>query len=250
MKELSLGDRMKLYEKSFNYRLTPRMPCIIRIDGRCFHSLVKKWGCAKPFDKTLIYAMQQTALFLCEQIQGAVLAYTQSDEISICLIDYQNLNSQAWFDKKLQKMCSVAASLATKKFNYTYRPLGDNTFEHDLADFDARVFVLPESEVANYFIWRQQDCTRNSVQMAARAVFSHKECDNKNCAELQEMLFTKGINWNDCSTVEKRGTTVISEPMLYKREDGEEYTRNRLRLDFECPIFTQQRDYIEERLKC
>jgi tRNA(His) 5'-end guanylyltransferase len=200
--------------------------------------------------------MQMTTLYLCEHIQGAVLGYTQSDEISIGFIDYQSQQSDAWFDKKVQKMCSIAASMATKAFNwhYTFNQAESNVALDqvdikDMAEFDARAFVLPQNEVVNYFIWRQQDWTRNSVQMAARAVLSQSKCHKKNCTELQDMLHELGINWNDYSTVEKRGTTIIRVPREIATPDGGTVLRAKWEVDSECPIFTQDREYVSKRFE-
>ena len=190
----SLGDRMKGYENISRIYLTRRTPIIIRIDGKAFHTFTR--GFARPFDDVLVKSMQDTAKYLCENIMGCKLAYTQSDEISLLLVDYEKLETQAWFDNNLQKMVSVAASMATMVFNKFFRNNIDEwgygnlpDFEDggtnqkvdptllkqcqtyfsrcDKAMFDARVFILPKEEVNNYFIWRQQDATRNSIQMVA-----------------------------------------------------------------------------------
>lgn len=242
----SLGTRMKSYEDTARFRLTPRMPAILRADGRAFHSMTKRWKCAVPFDGMLMEAMQKTALTLCEQIQGAVFGYVQSDEISIGLIDYQNLDSQAWFDKVVQKMASVAASMATKAFNYHYwYPHNDDPDLDGLAEFDARVWALPLDEVVNYFIWRQQDATRNSVSAAARSMLSHKECQGKTGNQLQELMFQRfGVNWNAYSTACKRGVSLYRQRQegVY---DGDLVIRNPWVIDREGPVFAQDREYVE-----
>lgn len=254
----SLGDRMKGYENISRIYLTKRMPIIIRIDGKAFHSYTK--GLKRPFDDILIKAMQDTAKYLCANIMGCKLAYTQSDEISLLLIDYEKNETQPWFENNLQKMASVAASMATMAFNHFW---GDDSAIDDedyaklirskwgLAMFDARVFVLPKEEVCNYFIWRQQDAARNSIQMVAQSLFSHKELQKKSCNVLQEMMFQlKGINWNDYQTVYKRGSCITREtyPVLdYVDDVGNTSVamRSRWTVDKEIPIFTQDRDYIE-----
>ena len=111
-----LGIRMKnFYESVPKTKLLRRTPVAIRIDGKAFHSFTR--GMKKPFDFILIESMQKTMQYLCENIQGCVLGYTQSDEITLLLIDYKRLNSDAWFDYEVQKMCSIAASMATMAFN-------------------------------------------------------------------------------------------------------------------------------------
>lgn len=233
-----LGTRMKIfYEQIPKTKLMRRTPVIIRIDGKAFHTFTR--GFQKPFDEVLIKTMQETTKYLCENIQGCVLGYTQSDEITLVLIDYQRFETSAWFDYEVQKMCSIAASMATMAFNkYFYENVenfvqdcatdyeiqglcGEGTVECELcktyqkaldkgAMFDARVFNIPKEEVANCVYWRQLDASRNSIQMVGQANFSHKELQNKSCNDIQDMLMTqKGINWNDFPTYQKRGTCVI-----------------------------------------
>lgn len=212
---------------------------------------------------------------------GCKLAYTQSDEISLLLVDYEKLEAQAWFDNNLQKMCSVSASMATLAFNKFFRNNIDEwgydnlpDFEDggtnqkvdptllkqcqtyfsrcDKAMFDARVFILPKEEVNNYFIWRQQDATRNSIQMVAQSNFSQKELQGKNCNVLQDMLHEqKGINWNDYPTVYKRGSCIIKvyDVIIQYDEVGNicgSTERTKWIVDKEIPIFTQDRNYINK----
>lgn len=270
----SLGDRMKGYENISRIYLTRRCPVIIRIDGKAFHSFTR--GFKRPFDEILIQSMQETAKYLCENIQGCKLAYTQSDEISLLLVDYEKITSQAWFENNLQKIVSIAASMATMKFNKVFESkvkeyidvlfhLQDLDIENEYlktlnkaidkgAMFDARAFILPKEEVCNYFIWRQQDATRNSIQMVAQSEFSHKELHGKNCNQLQDMLHEqKDINWNDYDPVYKRGSCIVKEdyiisvPVGGMMGEGEEETiwRTRWTVDEAIPIFTQEREYIE-----
>jgi tRNA(His) 5'-end guanylyltransferase len=232
MERDSLGDRMKGYERASRMALPRRMPVILRVDGKGFHGVTR--GCERPFDEHLMSLMNQIAIVLCEAVQGAVLGYVQSDEVSILVHNYKRLQSEAWFDNEVQKMASVGASLAASAFTSQWpQPVA----------FDGRVFVLPEAEVCNYFIWRQQDATRNSIQMATRAVYSHLQVNNKNTGEMQEMLHAKGINWNDYPTGCKRGRAVTR--VAYEREG---VTRHAWCVDGATPIFTQDRTYIESRL--
>lgn len=227
----SLGDRMKGYEHAYRLTLPRRMPVMVRVDGKAFHTLTRH--CERPFDLGLMAVMDAVALALCEEIQGAQLAFVQSDEISILVHNYKRLNSQPWFANELQKMASVSAGIASSEFTRRYaKP----------ASFDARVFVLPEAEVANYFIWRQQDATRNSIQMAAHAKFSHAQCNQKNLSDLQEMLFKVGINWNEYSTMCKRGRCVLRDLEVPP------FDHPKWRVDAEIPIFTSDRAYVEKWL--
>ena len=273
MDRTTLGDRMKNnYENITRYYLTRRMPVIIRIDGKAFHTFTR--GFKKPFDDILVNTMQDTMKYLCENIQGCVLGYTQSDEISLVLTDYAELTTDAWFGNNLQKMCSISASMATLAFNkaftrniskqskrfYTeYLEEKDASYIETLeiamskgAMFDSRVFTIPKEEVCNYLIWRQQDATRNSIQSVGQANFSQKELHGKSCNNIQDMLMTqKGINWNDYSTTLKRGSCCIKadDSLTEYDEVGNicGYTeRSKWVIDNEIPIFTQDRNYVEK----
>lgn len=223
-----LGLRMKnFYESVPKTNLMRRTPVAIRIDGKAFHTFTR--GFQKPFDEVLGRAMRETMKYLCENIQGCVLGYTQSDEITLILVDYKKLTSSAWFDYEVQKMCSIAASMATMAFNkyfvaectaYIYKHFNPNIKDDYIealdkavakgAMFDARVFNIPKEEVANLIYWRQLDAARNSIQMVGQAYFSHSELHGKNQNDIQEMLWsTHGINWNDYPTHLKRGSCCI-----------------------------------------
>jgi len=178
--------------------------------------------------------MNDAAKELCEHIQGAQIAYVQSDEISVLIHNYKHLQSSAWFDNQVQKMVSVAASVAGATLSLAFKRS---------AYFDGRVFVLPEAEVCNYFIWRQQDATRNSIQALAQSLYSPKELHGKTQPMLQEMCFAKGHNWNDLGTPLKRGTCVTRH--VY---DVDGATRSKWVPDFDIPVFTQDRDYINRHL--
>lgn len=203
-----LGDRMKeFYEGRTKYKLPRRTNTIIRLDGKAFHTFTR--GFEKPFDKTLSDAMDNTAKALCENIQGAVMAYVQSDEITILLTDYKKLTTDAWFDGNIQKIVSVSASMATGYFNsfINYDRPDDTRL---MAFFDSRVFTIPDrEEVINCFLWRQQDAVRNSISMVAQSLYTHKELNGKDCNEMQEMSFQKGVNWNNIDDGWKRGRMII-----------------------------------------
>lgn len=266
----SLGDRMKeFYENRAKHYLPRKVPVMIRLDGRSFHSFTK--GFYRPYDEVFHNAMNATLLYLCKNIQGCKFGYTQSDEISLVLIDLDTLTTDGWFDYGVQKMCSVAASMATLEFNRQFREQvsewylrlaiteqPDNLLDahgaaYDKAInrgamFDARVFSIPEEEVANAFIWRQQDATRNAIQMLGQAHFSHKQLEGRSCNDIQDMLFLeKNINFNDMPIEFKRGVCCyrkevpcIDRLIGYKKE---------WILDKECPIFSQDRNYIEQHIQ-
>lgn len=197
----ALGDRIKSqYENRTRYFLPRRTYTIIRLDGKAFHNYTK--DCERPFDKVLIYAMDETANFLCQEIQGARMAFVQSDEISILLTDFEKPTTAAWYDGNIQKITSISAAMATACFN---RKRQEQGFDK-LAFFDSRVFTIPDqTEVENYFIWRQNDCVRNSISMLAQSLYTHKELLGKSSNDLQELIFQKGHNWNDYPVRLKRG---------------------------------------------
>jgi len=201
MKKDSIGSRMKNnYESRFATKLMRRTPVIIRLDGKAFHTLTR--DCEKPFDRKLKDAMEKTTCDLCKGIQGAKCAYTQSDEISILLVDYDKLTTEAWFDYDVQKIVSVSAAIASTSFTKHYSSTGL---------FDSRAFNIPREEVCNYFIWRQQDWMRNSIQMLARNHFSDKELHKKNTRDMHEMLYTVGVNWAELEQVWKNGSYTEKE---------------------------------------
>ncbi len=196
---------MKGYELETRTTLPERSYTLVRVDVRAGHSYLRRAD--KPFDRSFSSDMQETARFLCEEISGAVLAYTQSDEISILMQDFASANAQPWFGGGVQKIVSTSAALATAKLN-ELRP-------GKLATFDSRVFTLPTSvEVANYFLWRQKDATRNSVSMAAQSLFSHKELQNKSRTDMREMMEIHGVFWEDFPEHLKYGAVVVKEQRL------------------------------------
>jgi len=260
-----LGDRMKdFYEDRTRYKLARRTNTIIRIDGKAFHTYTK--GLQRPFDQGLMEDMNKTAEYLCQNIQGAKFGYVQSDEISILVTDYDDIGTHAWFDGNLQKMTSIAASLATAKFNQLriMRHMEnamifleqEHIEEFKMAHFDARVFQIPyQEEVINYFIWRQQDATRNSISSVAQSLYSAKELNGKKTSDMQEMIFQKGINWNDFTPREKRGSIIRRVEHVYARRDEdysvdgktrviEAYKRKKWEADPETPIISQNKDYL------
>ena len=273
----SLGDRMKEnYENRAKTYLVRRMPVIIRLDGKAFHTFTK--GLKKPYDAIFHNTMNQTMKYLCENIQGCKLGYTQSDEITLLLTDYDTLDTDAWFGYNVQKMCSVSASMATMAFNKFFREkyeIAEDNYQEawnvsdedwryiqtlrnklNVAMFDSRCFNIPKEEITNCFIWRQQDATRNAIQMLGQCNFPHKELQGKSCNDIQDMLMTqKGINFNDMPTEFKRGVCCIKEEYYPEPMPGCEdcpidatSVRTRWVLDMEIPIFTQDRDYVERNV--
>ncbi len=256
MTEMTLAKRMKeFYEGRNQTYLTRRTPVILRLDGKAFHTFTKNkiLNFKRPFDGTLGDWMVETTKVLCQEVQGCKLGYTQSDEISLLITDYDNLNSEAWFNYKVQKMVSVAASIASATFaklmfkDYLmFRDYEDKDLS--MANFDCRAFNIPINEVNNYFIWRQQDWTRNSIQMLAKEHFSHKELQGKGKSDMHEMLHQKGINWADLDTQWKNGTMVIKSSKSITTPNGEKSWRTYWRAS-SFAIFSKSPEHVNELIK-
>jgi len=209
MEKSSLGDRMKGYEKIPQQRLMNKMPVIIRLDGKAFHTYTK--DCDKPFDSDLHTVRSGVLSYLCENIQGCLFGYSQSDEISLVLKDWDTYNTSPWFDNKIQKLCSVSASMATSEWSLlsssvdNERTSGSDKFSRR-AIFDARCFNLPLNEVVNYLLWRQQDWERNSVQMLGQSLYSHKQLHGVSCKQMITNIENEyGIIWGNFLSWQKSG---------------------------------------------
>ena len=265
MDKTALGNRIKnFYEAVPKTFLIRKTPVIIRLDGKAFHSVTR--GFKRPFDEILIKTMQETMKYLCENIQGCVLGYTQSDEITLVLVDYFKIDTDAWFGYNVQKITSVSASMATLAFNNIFKkyvseliPMNlSNSSKEDIkyynaldrviikgALFDSRCFNIPKEEVNNCLLWRQQDATRNSIQALAQSLYSNKQIEGINTKKLQDKMFTeKGVNWNDLPTTQKRGSCCIKKPTKIITTNNEKVIRNKWIIDNEIPIFSQDTEYI------
>lgn len=271
-----LTKRMKGYEERNRYYLQRRMPVILRLDMRAGHGFTK--GFVRPFDEVFIKTMQETAKYLCENIQGCKLSYQQSDEITLVLVDYDKLNTDCFFDYRVDKLCSIAASMATMAFNRIFAEkvkefiyndgenYENNSEEYRLcsvyknavikgAMFDCRCFNIPKEEVTNLVYWRQLDASRNSIQMVGQANFSHKELQNKSCNNIQDMLMTReGINWNDLPIYQKRGSCCVRNKIIISTDGIKETallrdtskSENEWIIDTKIPIFkNEDREYID-----
>lgn len=248
-KQGGLAGRMKSYEEVSRRYLLPNMNNIIRLDGRAFHTYTM--GLDVPFDMDFIKAMDEVAAYLCAKIDGAKFAYVQSDEISICFTDYDTTETIGWFDGCADKIVSVAAAMCTARFNqirFLQRlekvktlPAYDVISNQRLAEFDARVFQLPnKDEVVNNILWRQRDCTRNSIQAVAQSMFSQPELEYKNTDVLQDMIFKRsGINWNDYDPKLKRGRFIIKRTFQNEADATRAVWES-----VEGPILSKDRDFL------
>ncbi len=266
----SLDKRMKGYEYVTRTYLTRRTPVIIRLDGKAFHTFTR--GFNKPFDDIMVKTMQDTMKYLCENVEGCVLGYTQSDEITLVLCDYKKLTSEAWFDNNIQKIVSVSASMATLAFNKFFeinvKGLYKGTLENSpyvakkswsvepeckCAMFDSRVFNIPKEEVNNCLLWRQQDATRNSIEALAQSLYPSKAIEGINTKKLQDKMFTeKDVNWNDLPTHLKRGSCCrkVKDIKSVQTKDGivVDVERTKWFVDTEIPIFSQDPNYVNSKI--
>lgn len=265
---LSLQERMKAYEYVPRLFLMKRNPVIIRIDGKAFHTFTK--GLEKPFDNMVEKAMIETTKYLCKNIQGCKIGYTQSDEISLFLTDYDTLETEGWFNYNLEKMTSIAASMATLAFNNEFNLLVIKEFDKrtdnkidDFASieeynkalsdtnldvyfkkrykalFDARAFNIPKEDVTNYFVWRQRDAIRNSKQAVGQANFPAKNLFGLNTTAIVNKLADVGIMWEDYSYHQKRGVYITKEEVEGEKRPqwiAHEYT----------PLFEKERESIDK----
>jgi tRNA(His) 5'-end guanylyltransferase len=202
---MNLADRMKAYEVS--PRAMPLLPICVRLDGKNFSRWTR--GFDKPFDPRIMRAMDWTTLALVEET-NAVVAYTQSDEITLILYsdDYQ---SQTYFDGKIQKICSVLAALATVQFASQFNPSG----EKGPALFDCRVWQVPNLvEASNVLLWRQEDAIRNSIQGLGQVHMSHRELQGMSGPAIVKTLQDRGVLWEHLSDREKQGRFVRRRRIL------------------------------------
>lgn len=271
----AIGDRMKGYENCYRIYMPRRSAVVVRLDGRSFHTFTK--GFARPYDELFASCMWETAQKLCENVGGCRFGYTQSDEITLILADWENPKTEPWFGNNLQKIVSVSASMATLFFNKNFVNLyakevshfydsngnyesdefkvlqtHNNAFYNKMAVFDSRAFIIPREEIFNVLYWRQLDCKRNSIQLLGQANFSHSQLQNKNSDEIQEMLFQeKGINWANEPEWFKNGVAIYKKPTkvdYYNEFDGSSGVvyRNKWYIDLETPVFTKHPELINE----
>jgi tRNA(His) guanylyltransferase len=237
----TLAGRMKGYEEATGRTLPINTPIILRIDGRAFHSLTRQFK--SPFDNAFMEMMNDVGIALCKGIQNARIAYIQSDEISVLI--YDKVESDVWFGNDVQKMTSISAALAS---TVATAYLFEKNYQNRKVMFDSRVFAIPEKDVTNYFIWRQKDWERNSIQMLARQHYSQAQLHQKRASAMHEMLHEKGVNWNDLETAWRRGRTVTRQSML-RVYQGKQIDSWAWAIDNEMPILTQNRGYIESIIR-
>lgn len=180
----TLSERMKEYEGSFKVALPQNMPVIVRLDGSHFRTFTRNMK--KPFDERLYQAFCETTEYLVKNIPGVKFAYYQSDEISLLIRNDDKISTEPWFKNSLQKILSVSASLTTAKFNESIKKHFPSA---ELATFDSRAFIIPEKEIKNYFLWRQNDASRNSLSMLMQSKYTQKELIGLNREKMINKLY-------------------------------------------------------------
>ena len=218
MSQDALGDRMKMYEQlGIASRFLPRLPVLARIDGRAFHSFTR--DLQRPYDYRLSNMMIELTKKMVADT-GALIGYTQSDEVSLVWYSEDPKKSQIYFDGRPMKMISQLSATATLIFYEAVKNQLPQKYAERRPTFDARVWVVPtKAEAANYLRWREQDATKNSINMAAHAMRKPGEnLDGMNGSQLQEFLFQRGINWNTYPDFFKRGTYVQRKTVEKKFE--------------------------------
>lgn len=231
----TLKEKLEYLRRISDHRLVPGMPVILMVDGNGFSKSVKKIF-RLPFDDLFMKLMDHTAKELCMTIQGAKLAYVQSDEISVLITDFDTPESDSWFRYRLCKMQSIGASTATAAFNRRYAEIlleRDELTPENIPGFkfDCKAWNIPADDVFGWFVWRQNDCVRNSKSQTARCHFTHRELAGLNMAETVEKLRNeKGVDWNMFGNPEKYGRIISRKDMMFNNifpDEGcpEHYTR-------------------------
>lgn len=247
----ALGERMKSYEDVNRTYLTAGIPKVMRLDGKAFHTLLR--NAIKPYDKAVMLSMVEAAARVMKEIGGSArFAYIQSDECSIAINDKLTQESEPWFGNNVQKMVSISAASMSVNFTRAFNaqrakaPVADEPEGEKQAYFDARIFQLPSTgEMHNAILWRQFDASKNSISQYARSFFSHKELQNKNGSEMQDMMMLqKNFNWNDAPTWTKRGVLLYRIDRLHKDSivsncKNLEIINGNIVVDWEIPKFNE-----------
>lgn len=228
--ESSLSKKIKKAEEKTESYINQDSVLFVRCDGQRFSKFTK--GFDKPFDTVFREAMKKTMISLCNEIQGAVMGYTQSDEITI-MFKKQSKESEIMFSGRVQKIVSDVASSATLYFNHYFileSKESENVKFYETkymkATFDCRLFEYDDNP-KEVFIWRILDCNKNAIQMIARNYFSHKEIDNKSLYDMKQMLMEKGILINNYDNNFLYGVIAIKETMLLNEGTDRECVRNK-----------------------
>ena len=235
----NLEDKCQYYRSLTDYKLLPNSYVLVMLDGRSFSNLIKN-KFEKPFDESFIDMMNQTAQYVCENVEGTKFAYVQSDEISLVLTDFDTPTTDSFFGYRLCKLTSLIASIATAKFNrlmIKYRlekgmgiNPGDVIDNSPLYQFDCKVWNVPNlNDVYAWFLYRQIDCVRNSKQQAAQSYIPHKELMNLNTDKQINLLFEKeNIDWNQYSADKKYGRFISKHKVIMNNIDtGDVYYRHK-----------------------
>lgn len=237
---------MKQYEKdALNHDgELSHNPVVIRLDGNAFHTWTRKMKLKLPFDENFRNIMNETMLHLCKSIPNCVFGYCQSDEISLCLRNDKSDKTEPWFENRIQKLTPISASMASYRFNQLVSWYWPD--EQEPAYFDSRVLFMPDlEEVVNCFIWRQNDCMRNSVQSMAQSLYSRKFLHQVKTDELKQMILDKGQSWDDLPVHFQRGSFCIRK-LVESQYNGQPVTRRVWTVDKEGPVVSKDKQYLKD----
>lgn len=243
----SLGDRMKSHEAAASRQLIGRMPVIIRLDGKAFHTFLAPIKGKNPHSEAVHTLMVNTMAMLCDNIQNCVFGYTQSDEISLLLRDWDTHETNQWFGGNQTKIETISASMATAIFNFQFLALRGHFEDLKLitqpyALFDSRAYNVPREDVTNYFYWRQKDAIRNSINALGQHHFPHKDLQGLNTSQVKNKLFDFGVCWDKIDLWKQRGTAWRKETDIHSAFEWN--------VDYEIPIFKENgRKYVDEMIE-
>ncbi|MBI9019539.1 MAG: guanylyltransferase [Phycisphaerae bacterium] len=248
MKFDDLDKSLRIYETINDQYALPGVYLVARIDGRCFTRLTKEvHEFDAPYDVIFRDMMIETTKHLMVCGFNIVYGYTQSDEISL-LFHIED----ATFDRKIRKLNSILAAEASAKFSLL---LGD------VATFDCRICQLPtKTIVRDYFRWRNEDANRNALnshcywmlrKQGVNAEKATEALSGKSVADKNELLFQKGINFNELPNWQKRGIGVY-----WQEYDKEGYNpikkeivfvkRTQLYAELDLPMKDRYSKYVEQ----
>jgi len=178
------------------------LPLLARLDGRAFHTFTR--DLRRPYEPGMSTAMIETTRYLVHEMT-ALIGYTQSDEITLAWYEPSQSLSDYAFDGRFQRFASVLAGMASARFCQLvveHLPAKVRETPH----FDCRVWQVPAlQDAADVFVWREDDATKNSITMAAGALLGPR-ARRQALGHKQDMLWQKGVNWNDFPSFFKRGT--------------------------------------------
>lgn len=245
----TLQQRQLLYENSYSQNIIPKIPVIIKIDGRSFSRSTKH--VQKPFCKKTSVMLNNTMINLAKKIDGTLCAYQYSDKIILVLRNDRSLDETPWFGNDVQSICSATASMSTYEFlNQLWDLEEPPSLEGDLS-FKVNVFGVPNiKEAINYLIYRQHRCFKYSVGEAVKAALfprygkeTNVFLEDKNLDERKEILKDSGFDFESLPSAFRNGTIAYLAPEFIETNQGQ-ITRRKWLLDFDFPLFENSHERL------